>query len=153
MKTIIVEKDKFLFDKFAKEILTFLEEIGCDYPSPYNFIFKDSDEEWSEGVNIRNFMEELEEGEGLYFPFTTTGGSDTVGSFDGTEYASEDAGLGEIDTYGFHIELKDDKFVIQSALFMDSWRTGPGAMVLKDDDQDYAHFDGPMEKFINKFIK
>jgi len=155
MKTIIVEKDKFLFDKFSKEILKFLDAQNYGCPSS-DFIFKTSDDtfqhRFQQGKIIRNFMKELEEGEELYFPFATPG-LDIVGSVDGTEYDDEEAGLDLTDSFGFYFSLKDDKFVIKAALFMDNWRAGPHAMVLKDDDPDYVHFDGPMEKYIKKFIK
>ena len=150
MKTIIVEKTKFLFDKFSEEILAFLRKQGLDYPS--NFVVTRSDAEIKEGEHLRNFMKELEEGEELYFPFTTEGCSEPIKSADGTKYVSKDGeyvgGLGEIETAGYLISLEDGRFVIKSGLHSDNWRSGPSATPYEND----VHFDGPMEKYIKQFI-
>lgn len=100
-----------------------------------------------------NFQEELENGQLLFFPFSSSNIGEPVECIDGKsreiDYES-DFGMGDSDCVGFLIGLKKGILYINSAIHAGGCCPGPGPSV---DIIDCDIFDNGMEKFINKFIR
>ena len=157
MQEIILPRDKFQFDKFSKRILRYLRKQVSEEVDPSYAIVAVSEPggvpRFGPEEGRENFLKELESGLKLFFPFSDSDIGEPIECADGrsrTIKENSDFRLGETSCVGFLIQLKDKKFIINSAI--NAGRGCPGGT----ESVDIAEcdiFDAAMEKFIRQFVE
>ena len=167
MKETIIEKNSFDFEGFVDVVYKFLNDIYAIDPAILIQNAKSpsmTDKEAGKLLQNRSandLLEELENGEKLYFPFTQaqiTSDSDNIGSVDGTKYEVKNNVenlLAGYDTIGFIVSLKDSNFIFKSGIHKIITRenTAPSEEINEIIGDEYEQFYNPMESFLKTYIK
>jgi len=107
-----------------------------------------------------NFIEKLEDGKLLFFPFSDSYIEEPVKCADGKKHPSKfiedkkdnyEIPIGESDCIGFSFLLKENNFIIQSSIHYGGYMYPHSPPHVKL--HDCGIFKSPMQKFINTFIK
>jgi hypothetical protein len=153
LRKIKVETDLFKFDDFAQAILNFHEGIGENIHASAHILTVDSEGngEWGPDEGWDNFLEVLENGDRLYFPFIIPAFDQPVSCANGEEVElgeDPEINLGETDTVGYLMAKENNKFVIESAHCEGG---GPpfGEYIYPE---DCGEFDKAMNQFIKGFL-
>lgn len=156
MRTMEIEKAKLHFDEFTREILAFLKTQVSEEVHPSFAIVKVDEPghvpQYGPEEGHSNFLEELEAGWQVFFPFSSSNVGEPIECADGKARAIDDEsdiGLGEVDCVGFLVKIENGSFVINSAIHAGGSCTFPPPSV---DISDCNVFDVPMEAFLGSFI-
>lgn len=155
MRQTNIDVDDFDLAGFAEEVLGFLggqvsEEVHPSYAivkvaAPGGF------PQFGPGEGRSNFLEELESGHLLFFPFSSSYVDEPVPCADGqSRQLDEDTepAIGDVDCVGFLLQLKQQRLIIDSAI-----HAGGGLPPPPSVDIEYCGvFDAGMEAFISRFI-
>ena len=154
MRQIIVAKEKFEFKKFVKMALKYNKATMSPEVDPSYGIIKTEDGRWPKycDEHRENFMEELEEGYYLFFRFAGEDTGEPIPCLDGNSIKigprSKFHGV-ELQEIGYLFQLKNGKFIINSACHCYSCIPPPAIILTKN----CGIFAKPMKKYIEKFIK
>lgn len=153
MKKITVDTKQFKFNDFTKAILAFHEGVGENIHASAYILTVDSEGngEWGPDMGWDNFLEVLEKGDRLYFPFSIPAFDEPVPCANGEDVeigSDPETNLGETDTVGYLVAKEKDKFIIESAHCEGG---GPpyGEYVVVE---NCGEFDKVMNKFIKSFF-
>jgi len=154
MRQITVAKEKFDFKKFVKEALKFNKAQMSPEVDPSYCIIKAKDGRWPKycDEHRENFMEELEEGYYLFFRFASGEYRELIRCLDGGSIIigpRSNICIGELEEIGYLFQLKNGKFIINSASHCFSC-IPPPAIIPKTNCGIFAK---PMKEYIEKFIK
>lgn len=155
MKELSIPTSKFKFDKFTESILVFLSDVIDKKYHPSYVVMKmnniDDKPKFGPVKGRANFQDELKSGKLLFFPFTSTNTVDfPIVCADGSNQELDDDSdfaMGDVDSVGYLFQLKDGKYIINSAI-----HAGGGPMMPSVDITDCDIFESPMKKYIKKFI-
>lgn len=143
----------FDLDGFTEVVLGFIRERTSKDAHPSFAILRlDASgcfDGWGPKEGRSNFLEELEAGHTLFFPFTLFGEEDPVRCADGQSLElGEESIVGDMACVGFLFQLKEGILYVDSALLATVvCHTPPSANI-----QNCDVFDAGMESLIDKFI-
>ena len=155
MKQKKITMDKFDLAGFTKVIVDFLDGEGTN-PS-YSIMTVAAPgcvPEYGPDEGMPNFLQELEAGHLLFFPFSMSNVGDPVPCADGQSRQIDDDDnsdfcIGDIDCVGFLLQLKKGIFYIDSAVNAGGGCTWSPSV----DIQNCDVFDSGMEAFIDRFLQ
>ena len=156
MKQRKIAISDFDFEVFTKAMLNFLKkEVSQDVHPSYAIVKIDAPggmPEFGPEDGRSNFLEELEVGHLLFFPFSSSNVGEPVQCADDQSREIDDDSdfiIGEVDCVGFLIQLKDNVLYIDSAIHAGGACPGPSPSV---DIENCDVFEAGMETFIDRFI-
>jgi hypothetical protein len=156
MKQVVIQIRNFDFDSFAKNILAFLEgQVSGDVHPSYAVVRvakSGAVPEYGPEKGRSEFVDEIENGKLLFFPFSSSNAGDAIECVDGISRVLPDDSaliLGDVDCVGFLIGLKEGYFTIDSAIHAGGASPGPLPSI---DIVDCDIFDSPMDNYIKQFL-
>jgi len=155
MKELLLSTNQFQFEQFASDILKFLARRGYEDIDPSSAIARtkslDDIPEFGSESGRDNFLEELNQGYYLFFPFSDSDVGEPIRCADGEEYEIDeesDFSLGEVACVGFLLKIEGDRIRINSAVHDCGGCPLPPSVEIRHCDV----FDSPMNDFIHRYI-
>ncbi|HQM51480.1 MAG TPA: hypothetical protein PLJ71_22610 [Candidatus Hydrogenedentes bacterium] len=157
MKQRQVAFDDFDMEGFTKAVLDFVgREMSQDVHPSYAIVKVAAPggvPEFGPEEGRSHFLEELQSGHLLFFPFSSGNVGEPVLCADGQSRELEDDSdfvLGDVDCVGFLLQLRERDLYIDSAVHAGGACPGPVPSV---DVENCGVFDAGMEAFLNRFIR
>jgi hypothetical protein len=157
VERITVPQDQFDFDGFSRKILTFNKSVMSKrVHSPFAVVTVDKPggtPEWGPEKGRMTFLDDLQHGKLLFFPFTDTNVGDPIPCADGKKRSIDegsDFAMGDVDCVGFLVGLSKSNYTIDAAIHAGGACPGPAPSV---DVRNCGVFDEPMDAFIRRFIR
>jgi len=159
VKQIKIAIDKFDFEDFQKEVIGFLAgQVSPDVHPSWAVVGIDApgdEPEYGPEEGRSSFLDELNAGRYLFFPFSSSNACGPIDCADGEcrEYEDSEeteAIIGDVDCVGFLLKLKEGILYIDSAIHAGGSCPAPPPSV---DISDCDIFEDGMKEFIRRFIR